>query len=107
MTIQFLRGGTFSNDSYTGPVGSFTIDTEANNIRLHDGVTVGGFIIPNINSLNKGDVGLLNVENYPIATLSEAIEGTSTTTYLTPALTTELAIALIASGSITIDYGVF
>src|SRR6056297_2582726 len=44
MAIQFLRGTTAENDTYVGPVGSITIDTESNAIRVHDGVTPGGFV---------------------------------------------------------------
>lgn len=52
MSIQFLRGNTAANDGYTGPIGSFSIDTEANRIRLHDGVTPGGHVFASI-----GDIG--------------------------------------------------
>ena len=47
--IQFIRGNTAANDSYTGPNSSLSVDTEAKNIRLHDGVTPGGTVIANIN----------------------------------------------------------
>ena len=43
--IQFLRGTSAENDAYTGEVGSLTIDLDNNDIRLHDGATVGGFIV--------------------------------------------------------------
>jgi len=46
--IQFIRGNTAANDAYTGPNGSLSVDTEANNIRLHDGVNPGGVVIANI-----------------------------------------------------------
>lgn len=48
MAIQFLRGDTAANDGYTGPVGSLTVDTEVGTIRIHDGVTAGGWIIGNV-----------------------------------------------------------
>jgi len=53
MAIQFLRGTTSQNDAYTGPVGSLTIDTDVGNIRLHDGVTAGGYIIANIDEVGN------------------------------------------------------
>mgnify|MGYP001499873465 CR=1 FL=1 len=46
--IQFIRGNTAANDGYVGPVGSLSADTEAGNIRLHDGVTAGGWVIANV-----------------------------------------------------------
>lgn len=48
--IQFIRGNTAANDGYVGPVGSLSADTEAGNIRLHDGVTPGGWVIANVDS---------------------------------------------------------
>lgn len=46
--IQFLRGTTAANDAYTGPVGSLTVDTEVGTIRVHDGVTAGGWVIATV-----------------------------------------------------------
>lgn len=53
MSIQFLRGNTASNDAYTGPVGSLTIDTQLGNIRVHDGTTAGGWVIANIDEVGQ------------------------------------------------------
>ena len=41
----------------------------------------------NPHNVTKEQVGLGNVENYRVATLAEAQQGTSTTTYMTPGLT--------------------
>ena len=43
--LQILRGTTALNNSYTGSVGELTMDTTTNQIRIHDGTTVGGHII--------------------------------------------------------------
>ena len=40
--VLFRRGTTAQNDNYVGPLASITIDTTLNQIRLHDGVTIGG-----------------------------------------------------------------
>lgn len=40
--VQFVRGDTAKNDAYTGRDGELTIDTERNEVRIHDGVTAGG-----------------------------------------------------------------
>lgn len=45
--FQFLRGNTAQNNAYTGQPGEITVDTELNQIRVHDGVTPGGHIIAN------------------------------------------------------------
>ena len=45
--LQFRRGTTAQNNSFTGDVGELTIDTNTENIRVHDGSQAGGFeIIP-------------------------------------------------------------
>ena len=46
-TIQHLRGTTAQNDAFTGAAGEITVDTTTNELRLHDGSTAGGHIIPN------------------------------------------------------------
>lgn len=51
MQVRFKRGTTAQNDAYTGPAGSLTLDTETNEIRVHDGTTAGGHTIPNGTSL--------------------------------------------------------
>lgn len=53
MSVQWRRGDTAANDAYTGPVGSFTVDTELNSIRIHDGVTPGGVTIPNAGDITS------------------------------------------------------
>lgn len=41
--IQQLRGNTSENNNFTGAPGVITVDTERKDIRVHDGVTKGGF----------------------------------------------------------------
>ena len=41
-TVQFKRGSTSNNDSFTGLVGEISIDTTLGTIRVHDGSTSGG-----------------------------------------------------------------
>ena len=40
--VQFRRGNTIQNNSFTGASGEITINTETNSIRVHDGNTAGG-----------------------------------------------------------------
>ena len=40
--LQFRRGTSAKNNSYTGLVGEISLDTDTNNIRIHDGSTAGG-----------------------------------------------------------------
>lgn len=41
--VQFRRGTTSQNNSFTGAEGEFSVDTSLNTIRVHDGLTEGGF----------------------------------------------------------------
>lgn len=41
-TVQFRRGTTAQNNSFTGAVGELTIDTDKDTIVVHDGSTAGG-----------------------------------------------------------------
>lgn len=44
-SLRLKRGTTAENDSYIGQDGEISIDTELSQIRLHDGVTLGGTVI--------------------------------------------------------------
>ena len=43
--LQFRRGTTSQNNSFTGVVGELTVDTDLDTIRVHDGSTAGGYQI--------------------------------------------------------------
>ena len=40
--VQFRRGTTSQNNSFTGAAGELSVDTQLNVIRVHDGTTAGG-----------------------------------------------------------------
>lgn len=42
--LQFRRGTTAQNNSFTGAAGELSIDTTLDAIRVHDGSTAGGFL---------------------------------------------------------------
>lgn len=44
-TVQFRRGTTAQNDSFTGAAGEISVDTDLDTVRVHDGATAGGFQI--------------------------------------------------------------
>jgi hypothetical protein len=46
--VQFRRGTTSQNNAFTGAQGELTIDTQAWNIRIHDGTTAGGRQVPTL-----------------------------------------------------------
>ena len=52
--IQFRRGTTAQNNSFSGAAGEITVNTSNNTIRIHDGSTAGGFELA-----KRGNVSLL------------------------------------------------
>ena len=44
--VLLKRGNTIQSNSYTGPIGEVTMDTDIKTIRIHDGLTAGGHLIP-------------------------------------------------------------
>lgn len=76
-TIDFVTGmagvGNSSNMDKIDTALKELADTKSNKNHLHV----------------KSEVGLGQVENYPVATSKEALEGTATDKYMTPALVTE------------------
>lgn len=44
-TLQLLRGTTSQNETYGGDIGELTMDIQRNEIRLHDGLRVGGRVV--------------------------------------------------------------
>lgn len=49
-TLQLKRGNTSISNSYTGSPGEVTVDTTNWDLRVHDGVTAGGWVVDSSNS---------------------------------------------------------
>ena len=43
--LQFRRGTTTQNNSFTGTAGELSVDTTLDTLRVHDGSTAGGFAL--------------------------------------------------------------
>ena len=51
--LQFRRGNTAQNNSFTGAVAEISVDTSTNTLRVHDAITAGGaFIYPTLRLTN-------------------------------------------------------
>lgn len=46
--VQFRRGTTSQNNAFTGAQGELTIDTQVYTLRIHDGTTAGGKVVPTL-----------------------------------------------------------
>ena len=62
--VQFRRGTTAQNNSFTGEVGELSIDTDIKTIRIHDGSTTGGFGIAKSDLSNVSGVGVLTATDF-------------------------------------------
>ena len=54
--VQFRRGTTTQNNSFTGAEGEISVDTTLDHIRLHDGSTAGGHRLALYSELSSGDI---------------------------------------------------
>lgn len=51
--VQRVRHSTIGSDAFLGREGEITVDLDRNDLRAHDGTTVGGFRIPNISYIDS------------------------------------------------------
>lgn len=59
--VKRRRGTTAQNDAFTGAEGEIVVDTERHELRVHDGVTQGGYIIPTNETLDSANKSLDNL----------------------------------------------
>jgi hypothetical protein len=75
--VQFRRGSTAQNNSFTGAAGELSINTSNSTIRVHDGSTAGGSELATVSYAS-------NVTNFSTGTLSTArlaVSGVTAATY--------------------------
>ena len=54
--VQFRRGTTTQNNSFTGAVGEISVDTTLDTVRVHDGSTAGGHRLAKYSEIQAGDI---------------------------------------------------
>lgn len=59
--VKRRRGTTAENDAFTGAEGEIVVDTERHELRVHDGVTQGGFTIPTTETMDSASKSLDNL----------------------------------------------
>ena len=97
--IQLRSGTTAEHNTFTGAVGELTYDTEKKQLRVHDGITVGGKIVddPTRDVTSQVSAATNTVAGKAkIATTAIAQAGTNDTDFLTAK---KLRDALNASGT--------
>ena len=69
--VQFRRGTTAQNNSFTGAAGELSVNTSNNTIRVHDGSTTGGFELAKVSDINTAVANLIDSAPGTLDTLNE------------------------------------
>ncbi len=90
---QLIRANTAVANAYVGPAGEITVDTDLQELRLHDGFTPGGKRIPNITTNALTGVSRWTAlasfavaGNLPDTVVGQLVELTAAGAYVIPAL---------------------
>ena len=71
--LQFRRGTTAQNNSFTGSAGELSLDTDLYTIRVHDGSTAGGFEITQNTATQTLTNKTINASNNTISNITNAM----------------------------------
>jgi len=69
--VQFRRGTTAQNNSFTGAAGELSVNTSNNTIRVHDGSTTGGFELAKVSDITTAVANLIDSAPGALDTLNE------------------------------------
>lgn len=62
--VQFRRGSTGQNNSFTGAAGELSVNSDINTLRVHDGTSAGGHELAKANLSNTSGVGILTATTF-------------------------------------------
>ena len=96
--VQFRRGTTAQNNSFTGAAGELSVNTSNTTIRVHDGSTAGGAELATVTSASNATnltTGTLNSARLPTSGVAAATYGNATNI---PSITVD-ALGRITSAS--------
>ena len=71
--LQFRRGTTAQNNSFTGSAGELSIDTNLDTVRVHDGSTAGGFELTQNTATQTLTNKTINASNNTISNITNAM----------------------------------
>ena len=97
--VQFRRGTTAQNNSFTGAAGEITVNTSNNTLRVHDGSTAGGFELATSNAASLTS-GTLNSARLPTSGVAAATYGNAT---LIPSLVVDSTGRITSASNVTVN----
>jgi hypothetical protein len=59
--VQFRRGNEGQNNNFKGAAGEISVNTSTNSVRVHNGITTGGFELARADLSNVGNVSLSGI----------------------------------------------
>jgi hypothetical protein len=68
--VLLKRGNTAVSSTYTGPVGEITLDTDLLQLRVHDGTTQGGWVVPSGQDFINIQSNLAVISNVDVSLLA-------------------------------------
>ncbi len=99
--ILLKRGNTQVNSSYIGPIGEITLDTTLLTLRVHDGVTPGGVIVPTEPTTRTWITGYLEGNLGPIVAATVANTTSTITDLITSVSSNVSALAANVTASLS------
>lgn len=96
--VQFRRGTTAQNGSFTGAAGEISINTTNNSLRVHDGSTQGGAELAKVDLSNHSSVGVLTATGFS-GPLTGNVTGNATGLSGSPSIT---VTDITAAGNVSI-----
>jgi hypothetical protein len=68
--VQFRRGTTGQNNSFTGSAGEISVNSSNNSLRIHDGSTAGGHELAKADLSNTSGISSLSLQNLNVTGIS-------------------------------------
>lgn len=101
--VQFRRGTTTQNNNFTGSVGELSVDTTLDTLRVHDGVTAGGFEL--VNTTSSQTISGKTLSNTTFS--DNLIQGSEAATDVTVGTAVEVDSIAHSSSVTSIEYTVY
>ena len=103
--VQFRRGTTAQNNSFTGAAGELSVNTSNSTIRVHDGSTPGGSELATVASTSSATnltTGTLNSARLPTSGVAAATYGNATNI---PSITVDALGRITSASNVAVTAG--